>query len=194
MEDQLKRNIFESILTGQERTRASQAELDAQGKKLTISVNDAGVVAKQTIKTGVAVDRLLIEKKLSKTQRILRCCCYCCYKPQIEGPSDIDPTISHKTSPSEREDDDKDSLIGVAGGIRLRRKPSWKKTLTTNYDSSYDIWYRQVDASLTQLQMAAEEMEKSLDEQIKLAQILTIYLNYGVDQVIDINKNLAPES
>lgn len=194
MEDQLKRNIFENILTGQERTKESQAELNAQGEKLKRSVNDAGFIAKQTIKTGVAVDRLLIEKKLSKAQRFMRCCCYCCYRSKVEDPSDIKPTILHPTSPSERDEDDRDNLITVETGIRLRRRPSWKKTLAANYDSSYDIWYRQVDASLTQLQMAAEEMEKSLDEQIKLAQILTIYLNYGVDQVIDINKNLAPES
>lgn len=48
-----------------------------------------------------------------------------------------------------------------------------------------------MDTSLSRLQLAAEQMNDSLDEQLRLAQILTIYINYGVDKVLDTNKNLS---
>lgn len=81
---------------------------------------------------------------------------------------------------------------------------SWRRTLApppglavhrakNNNKNIYndDIWHKQVDLSLQQLQQVAEEMGKSLDEQKRLAQTLAIYLEYGVDQVMGINDTLA---
>lgn len=77
-------------------------------------------------------------------------------------------------------------LSGKAGG--------WKQTLEPppgSRSSASGIWYRQVDASLMQLQQVAEDMSESLDDQLKLAQRLTIYLNYGIEQATNANNLLT---
>lgn len=73
----------------------------------------------------------------------------------------------------------------------------WKRTLAPSplervslVDSDKEVWYRQMDISLNQLQRLAENMGDSLDEQVRLANLLTIYLNYGADQVINIKDKL----
>lgn len=74
-----------------------------------------------------------------------------------------------------------------------RRRPKWKRTLEPPPGVQYngtDIWYRQVDVSLNQLHQLAEDMGQSLEEQIRLAQMLNVYLNFGIDRVINVNENL----
>lgn len=184
-ESQLRRNIRETVIRGREQTQSTQAELDIQGKKLKASVKDAEVVANQTIKTGKAVDNLVFETSKSTTiaQRILRCCCPCCCG------RDIGKTVSLPPMTVEEDEEQDDSLKNFEIQPKVqRRKLSWKKTLAAT--PSDNIWFRQIDSSLSQLQLAAEEMSESLDEQLRLAQILTLYINYGVDKVLDINKNI----
>lgn len=81
-----------------------------------------------------------------------------------------------------------DKILASKGG-----KASWKQTLEPapgQASFAAGIWYRQVDASISQLQQVAEDMRESLDEQLKLAQRLTIYLNYGVSHTTDANNLL----
>lgn len=179
-QDQLKRNILEDAIRGQEQTKSSQAELDIQGKKLKTSVKDIEVIADQTIKTGRAVDNLLFETKANVLQRIFKCCCCSCYGKNKKASAPLVPLAI---------EDDEEQDVNLHDLKVSKRKPSWKKTLAAT--SNNDIWYRQIDTSLSQLQLAAEEMSESLDEQLRLAQILTIYINYGVDKVLNLNKNIA---
>lgn len=194
-EGQLRRNILETVIRGQEQTQLTQAELDVQGKKLKASVKDAEVIANQTIKTGKAVDNLLFEtsKSTTLTQRILRCCrswcCCCCCCCRCCCSRDRDTAVTLPPITVEEDEEQDDSLKNFEIQTKMqRRKSSWKKTLAAT--PSDNIWFRQIDTSLSQLQLAAEEMSESLDEQLRLAQILTIYINYGVDKVLDVNKNL----
>lgn len=73
------------------------------------------------------------------------------------------------------------------------KNPEWKRTLEPLagiQHSGTDIWYRQVDVSLNQLHQLAEEMGQSIEEQIRLAQMLNVYLNFGIDRIINVNENI----
>lgn len=80
----------------------------------------------------------------------------------------------------------------------------WRRTLAPPPGSpliSDSIWYRQIDSSLIKLQRLHEDLGKTLDEQVALAQMLTFYLNYGTDQLMGLNdqllattKNMFPTS
>lgn len=77
---------------------------------------------------------------------------------------------------------------------------AWKQTVGPSIDvlrksKNVDLltnsnWFRQIDSSLYQLQRINEEIGQNLEEQIASAQMLTVYLNYGVDQVIGIKEKL----
>lgn len=56
-----------------------------------------------------------------------------------------------------------------------------------------EVWHRQMDASLMQLQLAAEEMGQTLEQQVRMADLLTVYLNHGVEQALESNKRLEAE-
>lgn len=69
----------------------------------------------------------------------------------------------------------------------------WRRTLVGPPSSQLvndSVWYRQIDSSLVKLQRLHEDLGKTLDEQIGLAQMLTFYLNYGSDQLIGLNDQL----
>lgn len=76
----------------------------------------------------------------------------------------------------------KDWRRTVAAPLGSMRK---ERDSTSNY-----TWVRQVDSSLSQLQRVNEEIGQVLDDQLALAQMLTVYLNHGVDQAIGIDGKL----
>lgn len=200
----LRREILEAAISGQERSKLTQQELDRQGEKLRKSVKDARLVAGQTRKASEAVNRFAEEANTSKFKQTLLCCAdFCCWwsplcnrredRQRHELPIELSPI---GTEVSDVEPDTQlnwERLREAIGRSESGAKSSWKRTLAAPLGRAHEghqIWYQQVDASLVQLRQVAEEMSKSIDEQIKLAQMLTIYLNYGVDQVIGANQTL----
>lgn len=213
--EQLRRNILESVYKGQKQARGAQDELERQGKQLRTSFVKAELVANQTGTTANAVDDLISEAKASKFRKFLRCCmdtCCCsrssssCCCKRRKRHEDETRRLYGAMSPTiddiKDDLDDNQTLIildSLKSNVGGRATNKWKKTLApqpgaTLQSGTAGIWYRQVDASLTQLQHIAEDMGQSLDEQIRLAQMLTIYLNYGVDQVIGANERLGKAS
>lgn len=202
----LKRDILESAAHSQEWARSTQEDLEQQGVKLKTSVKDAQLILKQAKKTDKAVDRLIWQAKASKTRRLLDCCCWCCFRRDETSGKQGEGAGSIAVDSTDLDDTNSDAEIlvnldrlkkfQVEERAKSNEKPSWKRTLKpplSAMNSGQDIWYRQLDASLNQLQQVAEEVNQSLDEQIKLAQMLTIYLNYGVDQVLATNEKLSAD-
>jgi hypothetical protein len=73
-----------------------------------------------------------------------------------------------------------------------------KSSATNQHQYHYDkeraeLWHRQMDASLAQLQLTAEEMETTFEQQTRLANLLAAYLNHGAEQVLEANKRLVDE-
>lgn len=218
----LKRDILEIAIKGQQNLRLTQDELNRQGDKLKDSLGLAGKVATQTVVTTKAIDHLIEEAKVSKLTRILRCCCdacYCCCNSRsnmggknkaAESGKDDEARLKiladlklKAASKSPELLDDNDNQENIYNQTKVNKiisegpnngDRSWKRTLEpfpsrlASYET--DIWYRQVDASLTQLQLMAEDMSQSLEEQTRLANMLAIYLNFGLNQVTDANQNL----
>lgn len=146
----------------------------------------------------------------------LRCCCGTKQNETIDRKG---RAVNRPSSPVGSEDDDAEDAETIVRLDRLiaqskqnakqdktTKLAGWKQTLeplpaapgptTTSMGpgsshTGVDIWYRQVDACLSQLQQIAEDMGDSLDEQIKLAQILAIYLDFGADQAMRANEKLA---
>jgi len=205
--EKLRREILEATASGHEKAKFAQEELDNQGKGLRESLGQAESVARQTIKTAKAIKGLVREAKLSRTRKALRCCCPSCCVPATKDENDlaVDQTnlAFNPLSLSEADESDveKDTLLRLESlkqesVASKRATASWKRTLVpppSVINDGSDIWYKQMDVSLSQLQRMAEDMSRSLDEQLKLAQLLTIYLNYGVDQVMGANKFLIKE-
>lgn len=220
-ERKLRRDILDTAIKGQERATNAQVELEYQGERLRRSFDNAKLIAQQATSTGRTVNQLIAVKKATRTKRIWQCCrhtcyccCCCCYlrtKRELdnlsEGSGLIATNISaelNKSSPRENSSDT-DTVVqldSLKGALKDAKKakggevPNWRKTLAPPPGASYhgnETWYRQIDASLTHLQHVAEDMGQSLDEQIKMAQMLTIYLNYGVDKVLAANENLNVE-
>lgn len=220
----LRRDILETAIKGQEQATNAQIELEFQGEKLKRSLGNAGLIAERAKTTGQAVDELISVRKASWTRKILLCCrdtwcccCCCCYScsrcnKHRDGNSDKEGGVARENATDFnqlnhlREGDSDtdtvvqlDSLKGALGNAREATGgeiPCWRKTLAPPPGASFngnELWYRQIDASLTHLQQMAEDMGQSLDEQVKMAQMLTIYLNYGVDQVLAANENLNVE-
>lgn len=196
----LQGNILESVIRGQERQELAQLELDRQGLKLRQSVDQAQLVAGRTDAVAQAVDNLASEARVSS---LLSCCCRRRrqVRPAHKSESSRLRRLAEK-SPSEESDNESIVLLPSSVDLKkLQRKDqvaSWRRTLAPPPGSrslahGSDIWLRQVDASLVKLQHDAEDMGESLDEQIKLAQMLTIYLNYGADQLLGTNEKLAAE-
>lgn len=218
-ESSLRRDILDTALKGQEKATSAQVELEYQGEKLRRSLGNAKLIAEQTTSTGRTVEQLISVKKASRTRRILQCCrdtcCCCCCKPERDLTSRIEDSkrvaaaiaadLNKTDAPDRDRDSDTDTIVQLDSlKISLKDKkkakagevPNWRRTLAPPPDVSYngnETWYRQIDASLTHLQQVAEDMGQSLDEQIKMAQMLTMYLNYGVDQVLAANENLNGE-
>lgn len=220
----LRRDILETAIKGQEKATSAQIELEYQGEKLKRSLGDAKLIAERAKTTGQAVDELISVRKASKTRRILLCCrdtwcccrcCNCCNRCYKHTDNDRDQEravvrenaieLSRLNTLRDREDSDTDTVVkldSLKNALGNARKttgseiPNWRKTLAPPPGASCngnELWYRQIDASLTHLQQVAEDMGQSLDEQVKMAQMLTIYLNYGVDQVLAANENLNVE-
>ena len=68
---------------------------------------------------------------------------------------------------------------------------------TTSRDDEFrmanQIWHKQMDGGLRELQEVCEEMGQKLEEQAQLAQMLSLYLDYGAEQALQANKLLANE-
>lgn len=211
VQERLRRDILESAIASQERAKSAQKELDRQGERLRETLGEARKTQVQSQKTGQTVSNLVTEARESKEKRISGwlarlfcigcCCCYCCGRYRYAAVSNQNEVEKTKTNPSASpiDLDDGENELGAINMEKLeriltqrgRQADDWRKTLSTPAGSSADIWFRQVDASLMQLQQVAEDMGESLDEQIKLAQRLTIYLNYGIDQAIGAHNLLA---
>lgn len=211
----LRRSILESAYIGQEQAISAQEELDRQGAKIKGSLGDAKVIADQTYSTGKRVNTLINEVKASKIRKILQCCyltcCYCCtrhlLKSNIENNDaattnyQMKPTTASPSDQWDESENENDTLVRldrlkVAMAGEKGEAVAWKKTLGPPPGVVYsgtDIWHRQIDASLTQLQQIAEDMGQSLEEQTRMAQMLTIYLDYGVDQVLGARDTLVAE-
>lgn len=194
----LKRSILESAFRGHQLASQTQKDLDEQGNRLKLSLGETAAIKDRSEHVSQSANILIDERE--KGHRLGRCLsfylCPCFRSSQSQsGPA-------RATSPIENESD-ADSIASF-GFNRLKKEtkeeqkqearfPAWKRTFATYRGP--DVWLSQVDASLMQFQRLAHEMSESLDEQIKLAQLLTVYLNHGVEQVVDTSQNLqAKES
>lgn len=230
--EELRRDILESAIIGQEQAKAARDELDKQGRRLRVSLGRTKQIAGQTGAAVKAVDRLISARKAGTLRTLLetcccfggylcrRCCCCCCVGSESQQEADSSATKTSKqttTSPVGSEDDDaeEDDAEDAATILRLDKliaqskqqtskrtgsaRPSWQETLEPLPEAAPaaagagpdSIWYHQVEACLAQLQQVAEEMGDSLDEQIRMAQILAIYLDFGADQALRANEKLA---
>lgn len=205
-EEGIRRNILETALEGQAKTRATQEELIRQGEQLKVTLADAEQIANKTARADQNVDRLIAETKLTPTRRVLRCCCPCFVSAEAEPKEDnlkLDPSAKLDFQ-SVQEDQDTGSVLQMdnldkilSEGVRGSKRPSWMRTLgpldqeASIAHSADGNWHRQVEASLNQLYQAGQHMGKSLEEQIRLAQMLAIYLDYGTDQVMGANEKLV---
>lgn len=152
---------------------------------------------------------------------ICGCCVNRCCPDRQADYSDQDQILARSKSPlrvNSVDGDESDNgvsidrlrdLLEARGKRSSKQQPrddldstNWKKTIATPIGAilkmdnqiNSEIWYRQVDVSLTQLQQMNQEIGHSLDEQIRLARMLAVYLDYGVDQVMGINETLADSS
>lgn len=80
-------------------------------------------------------------------------------------------------------------------GRRDASGTSWRRTVAPSIEQllehrSFTVWRQQMDAGLNQIQHVAEEIGHMLDEQMKLADLLAIYLDYSVDRVLRANERL----
>lgn len=82
---------------------------------------------------------------------------------------------------------------GSSADSPQRQSPKGKDVASQRRLEEAELWHRQMDASLVQLQLAAEEMETTLEQQTRLANLLAIYLNHGAEQVLEANKRLVAE-
>lgn len=215
----LKRDILEATIETYDQAQEAQKELENQGAKLRKSFGETKNIAGKTLQLDRGVDLLIKETQKSCLRRLLQRCCSCCCRPetiptdnQLELDAkvkmDLEKQLRYPKTPSSqpetRVDDDIDDYHSYVRLDRLERLMSskgsknWKRTLAPSplekikpAKGGEGIWYRQMDISLTQLQRLAEDIGDSLDEQIRLANLLTIYLNYGADKVININDKLS---
>lgn len=196
--------------------RSAQEELDRQGAKLRKSAASGKQIVDETRRADKNVDLLVAEAKAGRFRQLLTCCCSCCCgdsDKSIRRKDHNEPKrdASGQSSPGDPDDDDQYDISGTEALLeRLRRtikegkgkeahQVSWKRTLAPPLtgvgprggQQHVDVWHRQMNASLTQLQQMAEEMADSLEEQTRLAQLMTIYLNHGIDQMLGANKKLA---
>lgn len=191
---QLRRDILEIVAKGGERARVSQGELSRQGERLRKSLKDAQAISGQTTEANQRVDELIDVAKQGRFRRLCCCCSSCCKQNNRQSSSKLLPPKSQDTSHQVDE---------TSSGVELRKlnkvlaqkegKESWRRTLEPEPGAGFkgtDIWYRQVEAGLSQLQQMAEEMGESLEEQVRLAKMLTIYLNHGVEQMMSANLKL----
>lgn len=214
-QEDLRRDILESAIIGQEQARSAQQELERQGHRLRVSLDQTKRVAAETETAGKIVDRLISERRAGPVRTIFTCCFGCCFGSycgkgggEDDGSQKVTGEAKHQTaSPIGTDDEDAedaetivhlDRLLKAQSKKKANTKASWQETLVplpevvmSSSNTGVDIWYRQVDACLSQLQQIAEDMGESLDEQIKLAQILAIYLDFGAEQAMRANEKLA---
>lgn len=217
----LQNDILESALGGQEKARLAQEELDRQGKHLRDALDEAtNISTKQAASARQAIKGLINEARSSKKRKILLCCayfcCYCCCRKRLEAYDKANATpqqqslhpvhldvlstdsdVDDETNVTNQLDSLKSQLQDQKAINGLAINKPWKRTLAPLARPGglnmqpYDIWRTQIDASLSQLQQLAEEIGQSLEEQIQLAQLLNLYLQYGTNQVIGMNEDLA---
>lgn len=214
----LRRSILETTLKGNVEVQTNQQKLEQQGGLLRKSLRSARDISTGTVGTSQRVESLIEEIRLSKTQRLLRCCCPCLASCGFCGPKrKVSAEPNRDRQPSREDDnlrnaDDEEEEHNEISDMQvrlerlkklLRDDSSWKKTIgSALYEpnprerrkrDNVDLWHRQMDVGLAQLHQLAEDMQETLDEQTRLANMLAIYLSHGTDQVIATNKRLIDE-
>lgn len=212
----LRRDILDATVAGQNRTDATQAELDRQADKIRESLDIAKNAATQGANAEVRANELAQALK-TPNRFVLRelasrwCCC--------KGPattktnvvdanvpvSPVSPDSSHANTDVTAEDEDSAAIDDANDDKQKTKRRAWKRTIAPSIDELIaasgdkassasavpsDVWLRQMDASLTRLQDTAKQMGASLDEQIQQANMLEAYLNYGVERTMAANEAL----
>lgn len=206
----IKRKILASALTSQRRSELTQEELKRQGERLRETIGETEtIITQDTPRTQETVRAFERERNLTWRGKLMSCCrnclsCCCCSKRlDTEGGREEIMELKERDSllsslRASTPVDDTESLVDTfAPDLDPLTKVAdtsqeWKRTIATpiGLGKNHSTWTRQVDSCLSQLHRVNEEIGRDLDDQIALAQMLTVYLNFGADQVIGMNKKL----
>lgn len=213
---ELRRSILELTLGQQGRVEVTNDELDRQGQQLWRSLGEAGTIGRQTEQVNKESRQLVQQVNVGVLSQLFSCFCPRSCAPRggltrqlAWSTSDkvamqtLPPTVAGETTRSKVEDTKTGPDKLIAGTIKAD-KQHWKRTLApapwaskkTRSESQYlanQIWHKQMDASLRQLQTVCEETGEKLEEQSRLAQMLALYLDHGAEQALQANRLLASE-
>lgn len=208
---ELRRSILEQALKSQLRAKAAQAELEQQGELLRKSLDTGKRVAQGTEAAGEQLNQLVNEANEGPLRRLLRLwqgccrCCCCCERREVGKREEGGPKADDRPAVAPNDHDEPEAAASeevdmewlkqaIAEG--KNKRAAWRRTLAPSLEElrrqqSASLWHQQIDASLNQVQQVAGEIGSMLGEQMRLANLLTIYLDHGVDQALKASEQLV---